>query len=73
MTATESFNYDNSLTLGISSINPNTASPVTKGTITVVGTNFGTDKSKVKVWLVDKTTNEEKYELNVNTITDTQL
>ena len=55
----------------INSISPTSASPVLKGSLTINGIRFGTNRSEVTVWLVNTTA--RVYQLNVIRINDTQL
>lgn len=71
-TASLAFNYDPTMVSPeISSINPNSASPVLKGSMTINGLRFGTNRSEVTVWLTNSTA--RVYQLNVIRINDTQL
>lgn len=54
-------------------INPTTSSPVLKKPITITGTGFGTDKTKVKVYLKNKDSTKDSYELGVESVTDTSI
>lgn len=47
----------------IDSISPTTSSPVLKADLTINGSNFGTDSSKLNVWLMKD--DEFIYELNI--------
>lgn len=56
----------------LNSLSISSASPVLKTDIVITGTTFGTDKSKVRVFL-DSATKREVYELGVVSVTDTTV
>ena len=63
--SSNSYQYsDNSVPI-ITKINPSSASPSLKTIVSVEGSNFGTDKSKVKLFLVSTLKNTTIYELSV--------
>lgn len=43
--------FDTNKRLTVSGISPTTASPVLKGLVTITGTNFGTNKADVSVYI----------------------
>lgn len=64
------FTYSTAGVPTVTSISPENSSPVKKETLTITGTNFGTDKSKIQVFLDSPT---QIYELNVNSVTETNI
>lgn len=65
------FTYDSNIVAPIiTSVSPNSASPVLKTTMTVVGSGFGTDISLLTAYLVNGT-GYRTYQLNVLTVSDT--
>lgn len=69
----DSFTYNTDGVPTITSISPASGSPVIKQDLTITGTNFGTDRTAVKVYLNDATSGEMAYELYVTTCTDTEI
>lgn len=72
----DSFTYDASLTPVITSLSPKSASPVLKSTLTINGTAFGTDISKLKVTLKRTTLYKDKkieFDCNVLTAADNKI
>ena len=58
------FQYNDSLVPLVSGINPSTASPSQKTIFSVQGSNFGTDKTKLRLFLVS-TDQNRTYELSI--------
>lgn len=56
----------------ISALSPAHASPVQKTDLVITGTNFGTDKSLVKVYL-SNSTHPKAYELSIYQFSDTSI
>jgi len=72
-TATLSYTYDDTIiTPTVSSITPTSYSPVLKGSMNITGTNFGTVKGDLNVYLVNST-GHRVYQMNVLNVSDTQL
>ena len=72
-TLTTPFTYTASTVSGsITSISPDSASPVLKEIMTITGSGFGTDENAVKVRLADAT-NKKFYQMKILSITDTQI
>ena len=61
---------DTSNSFSISSISPNNVSPTSKVDLIINGTNFGTDKSLVKCYLVGA---NKTYDIPIFKITDTSI
>jgi IPT/TIG domain len=51
----------------VTALEPASSSPVKKTQIKISGTNFGSDKTKLKVFLVNA---DKTYELNVLSVTE---
>lgn len=70
------FTYTSTGVHRVTSISPDSASPVEKGTLTITGTGFGTDKSLIQVFLDEEVSAGQrtpKYELFVLSVTDTEV
>ncbi len=73
-TASINFTYNPNVTWPvINSLNISSASPVLKGSLRIYGTNFGTNKQDVTVFLTNLTTGDIVYPLNVLSINDTEI
>ena len=49
LSGTVDYTYNADRTVTVTAISPNTASPITKSYITITGTNFGIERSLIKV------------------------
>lgn len=65
--------YDDVLTPKISSLDPPSSSPSQKEFLKIIGTGFGSDPSKVQVYLKNSTDNTFTYYLSLYNITDTEI
>lgn len=61
------------MTVLITSLNTVKITPFTKKSITITGSNFGTDKTKIQAYLQNKLDLSKKIALKVESITNTQL
>lgn len=55
----------------MTALSKQSSSPVLKSSLTITGSNFGTDRDTTEVYLVRD--GQRKYFLNIVTITDTQI
>ena len=67
------FNFQDSATPKITSLSPNTSSPVLKKDLTINGTGFSSDKSAFKVLLKPEDPTGKEYECNTVSSTDTSI
>ncbi len=66
------FSFDDSSAPTLSAISPKSSSPSLKKDITITGNNFGTDKTKIRVFLEGQG-NSNYYELSVVSVSNAQI
>lgn len=67
------YTYSDSATPSIATLTPSSSSPSQKELIKIEGAAFGTDATKLKVWLMNTTNSSIFYQLSIINVTDTQI